>query len=142
MVDGGGVVLLNPIPIKNHRFPLLSVQVEEYWLPPGLSVTGGGHVGTVKDTPLLAIVPTVTITLPVVVPLGTGTVILVALQLVGDATVPLKVTVLVPWVAPKFCPVMITDVPGKPENGDSLLMPGAGGAGSVGAAGGVGVLPN
>jgi hypothetical protein len=142
MVEGGGVVLLNPIPIKSHRLPFLSVQVEEYWLPPGVSLIGGGQVGILKFTPLLATVATVTITLPLVAPTGTVTVMLVALQLVTDATVPLKVTVLVPWVAPKFCPVIVTDVPGKPENGDSLRMPGAGGGGSIGGAGGVGVLPN
>jgi len=36
---------------------------------------------------------------------------LVALQLVGVATVPLNVTVLVPCVAPKFAPVTVTDAP-------------------------------
>ena len=51
---------------------------------------------TVNDTPLLATPPTVTTTLPVVAALGTGTTICVALQLVGVAAVPLKVTVLVP----------------------------------------------
>ena len=96
----------------------------------------------VKLTPLLDSVPTVTITFPVVAPAGTGAVILVALQNVGTAINPLKVTVLVPWIAPKFTPVIVTDVPGKPENGDSLRMPGAGGGGSVGGAGGAGVLPN
>ncbi len=55
-----------------------------------------GVGGTVKDTPLLATPPTVTMTLPVVAPTGTGTVIPVALQLEGVAAVPLKVTVLVP----------------------------------------------
>jgi hypothetical protein len=55
----------------------------------------GGAV-TVKLTPLLATPPTVTTTLPVLAPLGTGTAILVALQLVGVAAVPLNVTVLVP----------------------------------------------
>ena len=51
---------------------------------------------TVKLTPLLACPSTVTTTGPVVLPAGTGTEILVALQLVGVAAVPLKVTVLVP----------------------------------------------
>ena len=95
-----------------------------------------------KETALLFIVPTVTTTLPLVAPMGTGTVMLVALQFVGTAAIPLKVTVLVPWIAPKFTPVIVTGVPGKPESGDSLRMPGAGGAGSVGGGGGCGVLPN
>lgn len=49
-----------------------------------------------KLTPLLATPATVTTTLPVVVPAGTGATMAVALQLVGVANVPLNVTVLVP----------------------------------------------
>jgi len=55
-----------------------------------------GGTTTVKLTPLLGKPPTVTTTLPDVAPAGTGTAMLVALQLVGDAAVPLNVTVLVP----------------------------------------------
>jgi hypothetical protein len=52
---------------------------------------------TAKGDPLLATPDTVTTTLPVVVPAGTVTVMLVALQaLAAVAAVPLKVTVLVP----------------------------------------------
>ena len=51
---------------------------------------------TVKLTPLLLSPDTVTTTLPVVAVAGTGTTMLVALQLVGIAVAPLKVTVLVP----------------------------------------------
>jgi len=51
---------------------------------------------TVNVTPLLAFPPTVTTTGPVVAAAGTGTAMLVALQLVGVAAVPLNVTVLVP----------------------------------------------
>ena len=50
----------------------------------------------VKVTPLLAWLLIVTTTGPVVAPDGTGAEMLVALQLVGVAAVPLKVTVLVP----------------------------------------------
>ena len=75
---------------------------------------GAGTV-TVKFTPLLATPPTVTATFPVVAPLGTGTVILVALQTVGVPAVPLNVTVLVPCVAPKFVPVIVTAVPTGPD---------------------------
>ena len=39
---------------------------------------------------------------------------LVADQVVGVAVVPLKVTVLVPLVAPKLVPVIVTDVPTGP----------------------------
>ena len=84
-----------------------------------------GAVETVKLTPLLATPPTVTTTLPVVAPVGTGATIEVALQLVGVAAVPLKVTVLVPWVAPKFEPAIVTEVPTGHEVGDRLVMLGA-----------------
>src|SRR5260370_42057123 len=83
-------------------------------------------VPTVNVTPLLVWAPTTTTTFPVVAPAGTGTTMLVALQLVGAADVPLKVTVLVPWVAPKFAPVIVRDVPTDPEVGLRLLMEGAG----------------
>jgi len=46
----------------------------------------------------------------------------VAFQLVGAAAVPLKVTLPVPWVAPKFVPVMVTVVPTGPEAGVKLVM--------------------
>ena len=75
----------------------------------------GAGVATVKVTPLLATPPTVTTTFPVVAPLGTGTVMLVALQLVGVPAVPLNVTELVPCVAPKFVPVRMTEVPTGPD---------------------------
>jgi len=81
---------------------------------------------TVKSTPLLATPPTVTTTLPVAAPEGTGTTMLVALQLLGVAVVPLKVTVLVPCEAPKLAPAMVTDVPAGPEVGLRLVMLGPG----------------
>jgi hypothetical protein len=51
---------------------------------------------------------------------------LVALQLVGVAVVPLNLTALVPCVAPKFVPVMVTGVPTGPEVGDTPATLGAG----------------
>lgn len=56
---------------------------------------GPGEV-TVNVMPLLATPLTVTTTLPVVAPFGTGAVMLPALQLVGIAVMPLKLTILVP----------------------------------------------
>jgi len=76
----------------------------------------GGMI-TVKATPLLARPPTVTTTFPLVAPLGTGTTMLVLLQVVAAPVVPLNATVLVPWLAPKFVPVIVTDVPAGPEVG-------------------------
>jgi len=78
---------------------------------------GAATVATVKPTPLLATPPTVTTTFPVVAPLGTGATMLVALQLVGVVAIPLNVIVLVPCVAPKFAPVIVTDVPTTPDVG-------------------------
>jgi hypothetical protein len=68
-----------------------------------------------KFAPLLAIPPTVTTTGPLLTAFGTGATILVLLQLVGVATTPLKVTVLVPCVAPKFVPLIVTRVPIGPK---------------------------
>src|SRR5215471_18567942 len=65
---------------------------------------------TVKLVPELATPPTVTTTLPVLV-VGTTAVMLVGLQLVGDTTIPLKASVLRPCNAPKFVPVILTEVP-------------------------------
>ena len=90
-----------------------------------LVIVGAGTV-TVKLTPLLAKLPTVTTTPPLVAPVGTVAVMLVALQFVAVAAVPLKVTALVPCVTPKFAPVMITEVPTAPELGFRLEMVGAG----------------
>jgi len=68
---------------------------------------------------------TLTTTLPVVAPEGTGTAMLVELQLVGDAVVPLNLIVLVPWLEPKPAPLTVIDVPDPPVVGDKLVMPGA-----------------
>ena len=71
---------------------------------------------TVNAKPALATPLTVTTTLPVVAPVGTTTVIDVALQLVIEvAATPLKVTVLDPCVAPKLLPVIVTEEPTDPE---------------------------
>ena len=81
-----------------------------------LVILGAGTV-TVKFTPLLITPPTVTRTFPVVAPAGTGATMLVAVQLVGVAVVPLNLTVLVPCVAPKLAPVIVTELPVKPDVG-------------------------
>jgi hypothetical protein len=60
-----------------------------------------------------------------VAPVGTVVVMLVALQLVTVAGVPLNVTVLVPWADPKFVPVIVTVAPTAPEVGFRLVIVGA-----------------
>ncbi len=68
-----------------------------------------------------------TITLPVVAPAGTFTVMLVELQLdAAPAEVPLKVTVFEPCDNPKFEPEIVTVVPAGPELGLRVEMFGAG----------------
>ena len=47
---------------------------------------------------------------------------LVALQLVGVASAPLKLTVPVPCAEPKLVPLMVTEVPTIPEVTERLLM--------------------
>jgi hypothetical protein len=84
-----------------------------------------GAATTVKLFPLLATPDTVTTTFPVVAPVGTLATMLVALQLVIVAVVPLNLTVLVPWVDPKPVPVTVTDAPRAPVVGDRLVMLGA-----------------
>ena len=79
---------------------------------------------TVKFTPTLDKPPTVTTTFPVVAPDGTGTPMLNTPQLVGVVAVPLNVTVLEPWVDPKFVPLIVTEAPTAPVVGERLVMPG------------------
>ena len=79
-----------------------------------------------KRTLLLAMPLTVTTTLPVVAPTGTGAIMLEAPQLVGVVLTPLKVTVLVPWEAPKFVPAIVTDALIAPADGLRLVMLGGG----------------
>jgi hypothetical protein len=87
IVEGGGVA---------PKFAPAIVTDAPIGAADGVMLVMVGPVTIVKTTPLLGVPPTVTTTLPVVVPAGTATAMLVALQLVGVAVVPLKVTVLVP----------------------------------------------
>jgi hypothetical protein len=78
---------------------------------------------TVKLIPLLFTPLAYTTTLPAVAPAGTVTTIDVALQLATIVVaVPLNVTAPVPWLAPKFVPVIVTDAPTAPDGGERLVM--------------------
>lgn len=92
----------------------------------GLSAETSGPGVTVKTTPLLATPATVTTTLPLVAPEGTVANMVVLVQLTGEARVPLKVTVLVPWVAPKLPPDSVIEEVTEPAVGLRLVMVGAG----------------
>ena len=84
---------------------------------------GGGI--TVKVTPLLFVPFTRTTTPPVTALDGTGTAILVLLQLeLFVAVVPLNFTMLAPWLEPKLLPVIVTVVFVDPEVGLTLLIQG------------------
>jgi hypothetical protein len=150
--DGAGTTILDADHVVGVPAAPLNVTVLAPWVAPKLApviVTGvptlplvgerlvrigaAVVVVTVKGNALLAIPPTVTITLPVVAPEGTGTTILVADQLVGVAVVPLNVTALVPWVVPKLFPAIVTDAPTFPLVGERLVRVGAAGAPPVAA---------
>jgi hypothetical protein len=60
-----------------------------------------------------------------VAPEGTVTEMLVALQVLIVAVVPLNFTVLLPWVVPKFEPATMTEAPTAPDIGVRLVMLGA-----------------
>jgi hypothetical protein len=118
------LLVLPPRPLKDTklvRVPMVGPKFAPFMVttvPTGpevglmLLITGGGV--TVKGTPLLATPPTVTTTLPVVAPVGTGSTMLVALHVVGIPAVPLNVIVLVLCVEPKFVPVTVTVAPTGP----------------------------
>ena len=94
----------------------------------GVAIAGGGM--TVKANGLLGC-PTVTIAGPLVAPAGTVALRLVALQLEMAAAVPLNVTVLLPWVAPKPLPWMVTACPTIPAAGVSNVIVGRCGSGTI-----------
>jgi hypothetical protein len=82
----------------------------------------GGGGKTVKDNWFVAISFTVTMRLPVVAPVGTGTVMESPAQVAGLAIVPLKVTTLV--IVPNPAPLMVTEAPTGAEPGDTPVMTG------------------
>jgi hypothetical protein len=127
LVGVPGVPLNVTVPVVPKFVPVIVTEVPtgpDVWL----SVVMLGGTVTVKLTPLLATPPTATTTFPVVAPLGTGTTMLVPLQLVGVPGVPLNVTVP---VVPKFVPVIVTEVPTGPDVWLSVVMLGVGFVGGV-----------
>jgi hypothetical protein len=121
----GAEVPRTPVAAQTMMSPELMVPVGvQVRLVPGASqafpipsLIGGGAPElpvTVKLTPLDSTPDTVTTTFPVVAPLGTDVLMLVAVHPVTVAAVPLNVTVLPPCVDPKFVPVIVTGVPTGP----------------------------
>jgi hypothetical protein len=78
---------------------------------------------TLKDWPLLCIVPAVTTRFPLLAAFGTCALMLVFDQLLIEADCPLKATV--PVVAVKFTPTMVIEEPGSALAGDTDVMTGA-----------------
>lgn len=128
-LDGVAVVPLNLtvlVPCVDPKFdPAIVTTVPTGPLIGVRLLMVGAVLVTVNAFALLATPPTVTTTFPVVAPVGTGTTTLVADQLDGVAVVPLKVTVLEPFVDPKFAPAIVTAVPTAPLPGVRLVMLGA-----------------
>jgi len=89
-----------------------------------VEITGPGLI--VKATTGVVTPPTLTATLttPVPAPGGGRALICVAVQTIGFAAMPLKVTVLFPCGNPKGPPLICTEVPTVPEVGDKLVMVG------------------
>jgi hypothetical protein len=111
------------VPVVPKFVPVIVTEAPT-WPEFGLRLLMDGLVEiTVKLTPLLGTPPAVTTTLPVVAFAGTGVTMLVAVQLVGVAVVPLNVTVP---VVPKFVPVIVTDAPTGPDVGLRLPIFGVG----------------
>jgi len=80
---------------------------------------------TIKLVELVAVcVPMVTTMGPVVAPVGTVAVMLVEVDAVTEASVPLNVTVLFPGIASKFVPVIVTLMPASPPVGLKLVIAG------------------
>jgi hypothetical protein len=77
---------------------------------------------TVKFPPVPTTPETVTEIGPVVAPTGTGATMVVLLQLVGAAGIPLKLTTLDTCVLPNPLPLIVTAVPTGPTAGDTLVI--------------------
>jgi hypothetical protein len=86
---------------------------------PGLITVNGAVLLPIPDT----MTCTVAKKLPFDEPSGSDTTIAVLLQLLTVALVPLNVTV--PAVLPKFAPVIVTNTPAEPDDGNTPVMPGA-----------------
>lgn len=88
----------------------------------GVRVEIVGVPRTVKLRPFVFTPLAFTMTFPVVAPVGTLATMLVALQLVIVAVVPLNFTFPLPWVAPMLEPAIVIEAPTAPEFGVRLDM--------------------
>lgn len=90
-----------------------------------LAMVGEPATETVKSVELVAVCPpTSTVIFPVVDPVGTAVVMLLAVLIVTMEAVPLNFTMLLATVALKLAPVIITGVPIGPLDGVKAVMAG------------------
>lgn len=93
----------------------------------GLKPVMVGDGSTVKLVELVPVTPfTVTVIFPVVAPAGTVAVMLVEVDAVTMATVPLKSTLLLDVVGLKFVPVRLIEAPTAPLTGEKFVIVGVG----------------
>ena len=88
--------MLDPFVAPKFAPEIVTIRPTSPMVGERLAIIGVGR--TVNDQVLLSRSHTVTMTSPLAAPLGTGTVMRVALQLVGTAWMPLNVTVPLPCV--------------------------------------------
>jgi hypothetical protein len=113
-----------PPPCVAPKFVPVIVTVPPTGAAVGDTLAMFGDGKTVNPTPLLAIPFTVTTTFPDVTPVGTTAPMLVTLQLVVTAAIPLNVTLLLPCDAPKFDPLTTTAAVTAAEGGVIFVIPG------------------
>lgn len=94
------------------------------WIDPPINVVAAVTVKMSGEVAVL--IPLVTVMNPVVAPTGTVVTIWVAVELVTAAVVPLNFTTLLADVVLKLVPVMVTVVPGGPEEGATAVIVGVG----------------
>jgi hypothetical protein len=126
------VIVVAAMPLNWTVLPLIFAPKPEPFkvtVPP-MGAAGGakllmtGLIAVNETAGTLAIELTVTTTGPVPEGMAAGIVATICelLQLVTVADAPLKVIVLLPWVALKFDPAMVTEVPTPPMLGDIPLI--------------------
>lgn len=131
LVSESTVTVLATPPLKETALaPVKLIPVRSTEVP-DTPLVGANELITGAGTKLVPLVPTpvevVMVIGPMVALVGTWTVTDVAVH--GGTTVasvPLNLTVLVPWLPPKFVPVMVTEVPTAPPPGVNEVIVGGG----------------
>src|SRR5438270_925596 len=131
LVSESTVTVVATPPLKATAFAPVKLMPVSSTDVPDTPLLGANELITGAGTKFVGLVPTpveaVTVIGPIVALVGTWTVIKVALQLeAAAASTPLNLTVLVPWLAPKFVPVMLTTVPTTPPPGVNEVTVGGG----------------